>query len=510
MPIMAQPYCVLSTGGANLCHYSRVTGTRIFFSDYFGVPRSRLDAYGAFDINLVSDLPLFVDPFLLFNSPKPEYQALHEEIIRYLVYLRDLSNTGTLAPATVRDLYRFQEVKQNWLGYTFMGNGGHGLGQDFATALNTSLGRILRNFGEPGISRGSHLEKLALIRPRVGKDNISDFTTNLIKHYLLDFTENFARTYIDPSLCDTFGVKRARFNYTTETWATEQRYLPRFGNDFVLLSPVDLLTHDETWINYPDMVERYPQIVDAVENPVERDRIERYFRSRLSEAPKPPELKRAAMDTLSQFPELLDIYIRLREDAGDEAVAVSAKQREELRVRFVDELSQLITDLLNKTDVGTMPETSYDEALAKAKVFKDYIENRDGYLLINREGRGSSEKDVQLFFGLALMATRFDVNREANNGRGPVDFALSDGSKDKSLIEFKLARNTKLEQNLRNQLPVYQAANSGARGIKVILFYTEAEERRVNLILKRLGLEDKESIIVIDARPDNKPSGSNA
>lgn len=487
-----------------------MTGSRIFFSDYFRVPRGQLDAYGAFDINLVSDLPLFVDPFLLFNSSKPEYQALHDAIIRYLVYLRDLSSTGTLAPATVRDLYRFQEVKQNWLGYTFMGNDGHGLGQDFASALNTSLGRILRNFGEPGITRGSHLEKLALIRPRVGKDNISDFTTNLIKHYLLDFTETFARTYIDPALCDTFGVKRARFDYTTETWATEQRYLPRFKNDFVLLSPVDLLTHDETWINYPDMVERYPQIVDAVENPIERDRIERYFRSRLSATPRPPEMKRAAMDTLSHFPELLDVYIRLRENAGDEAVAVSAQQRAELRAKFVDDLSQLITDLLSKTDVGSMPETSYDEALAKVKVFKDYIEHRDGYLLINREGRGSSEKDVQLFFGLALMATRFDVNRESNNGRGPVDYAVSEGSRDKSLIEFKLARNTKLEQNLRNQLGVYQAANRGARGVKVIIFYTEAEELRLKRVLQRLGLEDDEAVVLIDARPDNKPSGSTA
>ena len=31
---------------------------------------------GALDISVVSDLPLFVDPFLLFNSENAEYQAL--------------------------------------------------------------------------------------------------------------------------------------------------------------------------------------------------------------------------------------------------------------------------------------------------------------------------------------------------------------------------------------------------------------------------------------------------
>lgn len=49
----------------------------LFFSQRFGVEPSVLEEYGAFDISVASDLPLFIDPFLLFNSPKSEYQALH-------------------------------------------------------------------------------------------------------------------------------------------------------------------------------------------------------------------------------------------------------------------------------------------------------------------------------------------------------------------------------------------------------------------------------------------------
>jgi len=42
----------------------------LYFSQHFGVPSTVLEYYGAFDIGLASDLPLFIDPFLLLNSQK--------------------------------------------------------------------------------------------------------------------------------------------------------------------------------------------------------------------------------------------------------------------------------------------------------------------------------------------------------------------------------------------------------------------------------------------------------
>ena len=74
---------------------------RVYFSDYFGISSDELESYGALDISLINDLPLFIDPFLLFNSPKPDYQKLHSGMIDYLRYLRDKSvgepiNRGSL------------------------------------------------------------------------------------------------------------------------------------------------------------------------------------------------------------------------------------------------------------------------------------------------------------------------------------------------------------------------------------------------------------------------------
>jgi hypothetical protein len=165
---------------------------------------AKIDAYGALDINVITDLPVFIDPFLLFHSEKPEYQALHEGILKYLRYLRDRA-AESLDRGTIKELFMFQEVNENWLGLCLGGNKGSGLGIKFANGLKASLNDIFRDFGEEKVTRSSHLEKVCLLQEGVGKDNISDFTTNLIKEFLLVRIENRCRTSLRRG-----GVQRGR------------------------------------------------------------------------------------------------------------------------------------------------------------------------------------------------------------------------------------------------------------------------------------------------------------
>ena len=62
---------------------------KVYFSDIFNVKHSEIEKYGALDISLICDNPAFVDPFLIFSNPK--YKGLHNQIIDYLKFLRDLS-----------------------------------------------------------------------------------------------------------------------------------------------------------------------------------------------------------------------------------------------------------------------------------------------------------------------------------------------------------------------------------------------------------------------------------
>ena len=64
---------------------------KVYFSDFFNVNPDDIEKYGAFNISLINDFPLFIDPFLLFNSDKEEYQEKHREILRYVAFLRDQS-----------------------------------------------------------------------------------------------------------------------------------------------------------------------------------------------------------------------------------------------------------------------------------------------------------------------------------------------------------------------------------------------------------------------------------
>lgn len=43
---------------------------KVYFSDYFDVEEDVIDDYGAVNISLINDIPLFIDPFLMFNSEK--------------------------------------------------------------------------------------------------------------------------------------------------------------------------------------------------------------------------------------------------------------------------------------------------------------------------------------------------------------------------------------------------------------------------------------------------------
>jgi len=123
------------------------TEVDVYFSDYFKVDQVVIEQYGAFNISLVTDLPLFIDPFLLFNSDNPQYRTLHDDIIKYLRFLKDKSLTQSIDSGALKAWYTFREVEQNWLGFSAIGNRGSGLGTDFAQALNKNLINV---FDTPG------------------------------------------------------------------------------------------------------------------------------------------------------------------------------------------------------------------------------------------------------------------------------------------------------------------------------------------------------------------------
>lgn len=208
---------------------------------------------------------------------------------------------------------------------------------------------------------------------------------------------------------------------------------------------------------------------------------------------------------------MIDFYIKLKEDTGDRATSESAAVVEVSQRLYERQFGQLPGLLRANTNFYALGQNTYEDAYKRVQFMKDVIENKGGHRYFYFDGEAlEREEDLHILYRLTWYATESDVTREANDGRGPVDFKVSRGSKDKTLVEFKLAKNSHLEKNLRHQAETYEKASDAKRTIKVIVYFSVGERKRVERILKRLKIEGDKDVILIDARKDNKPSGSKA
>jgi hypothetical protein len=495
----------------------------VYFTDFFKIKEKALEDYGAFNISLINDLPLFIDPFLLFGSEKEDYQELHADILKYLMFLKGKSEAGKITKAEIQSWYKFPEVKENWLGFSVSGNGGSGLGDKFGNAMSKNMHIVFSDLNNETMTATSHLEKAGLFQIGVGKDNISDFTCNLIKAYLLLYTQKFTQDNLLENQVKKVMVKKVYFDYTIQRWMSKEFILPIYNNSHVILTPRDILTKDDNWINAHDLRGDFIGICGTIPNNQLRNEISHYFKSKLpapkiigqgkNEKEKKPtqtEIAEAINKTIQEFPDILDYYIKGKEKGKEKARALANERVNEVEVIFKENVLQLINKLIGLTtfyDINC--KSSFDESLKRINFLKDVIENKDGYKLFYYKNKPiKREADLQVIYRLTWFSSPYDVNREVNNGRGPVDYSISLGAADKTLVEFKLASNSKLKMNLQKQVEVYQKASNTNQSFKVIMYFDQTEFLHVTKILKELNLENNKHIILIDAC-DNKISASN-
>lgn len=491
-----------------------ISDDKVYFSDIFNVKHSIIENYGALDISLVCDNPAFVDPFLIFANSK--YKNLHNFIVDYLKYLRNLSlKEEELSSGNFKHYYKFPEVKQAWLGYSVGGNTGLGLGKDFAESLYKNLHKIFSKFGDEQITESSHLEKLCLVEEGVGVDKISDFTINLVKKYLLDYTQAFAQKHIDKKYLAEFSVRKVNFDFQKGIWIDARFTLPRLerGNkqEFVLLIPREILTKEDTWISKNDFLDNDTAIFNTISNDELRTKINRFFFDNLAiklNKKKQPEKdyskkskRNALLKTVWEFPEVLDYYIKYKEQNKDNALKYHIAEPE-----FVNFFSDA-TALKNEIKKGKFKKlTSFDDCISRISFFKQKLESNSNDLYF--KNKPLQEKHLRLIFKNVTYGALFDYNSEVNNGRGPIDFIVSYGSNDKTGLELKLASNRKLKQNLLNQGRVYKEDSNLKHVIKLIFYFSDQEIETASRVLKETNKSvDNKEIFLVDCR--KKDSASN-
>ena len=458
---------------------------------------------------MFADVPLFIDPFLLFQSHDLVYKKQHDFIIEYVKFLHQKTLQGNLSEGDRKNWFYFSEIKQTWLGVSDGSNQGRGLGKKFADALMFVLPNLMRE-NKLISTKSEHIEKLSLIGEGVGKDGISDFTTNLILKMLCEYTEKFAQSYLNANQRKLFRVPSVEFSFQLESWIEGSFTLPVWQDDYVLLVPKNILTRSETWISPREFYSRFGDIPLVITDASMRAKIDNYFKKALPDKPTQKERAQAKRETLIEFPILADAFIKIQEDNGDLASGTSAENVVYIADYILKSATGLRARLSQKGMYGAHI-SSESEARRRISYVKSVIENNDGYKLLYRNGKAMQrEDDLRTLIRLAWIDSNFDLNNEVNNGRGPVDATVSYGRLDKSVVEFKLASNSKLPHGMQKQVDIYAKANQTNKKILVILFFTEQEESKVRGLIVKLNLQENREVVLIDARSDNKPSASKA
>ena len=288
-------------------------------------------------------------------------------------------------------------------------------------------------------------------------------------------------------------------------WTPKSFELPYFykgdrDEDFILLTPVNLLTKDDAFICHSDFTSQFRNVASSLDNGALRDAVNLFFQKRLPINPKKEDIERAIDATVQKYPQILDYYIAKKESEKDKASILSTEKVEKLRAELLATLTDFCKHLFSNSDFYKIKPTSYSEALKRAHFLKQVIEDNDGYRIFYKAGKPiASEDTVQRIFRLTWFASPFDVNAEVNNGRGPADYKVSFGGRDSTIVEFKLGSSSSLKKNLQNQTEIYKKASKSISDIKVILCYTQSEIAKVHRALKAIQQENAENVIIIDA-----------
>jgi hypothetical protein len=234
-------------------------------TDFHGIHKAQKDldfAIQFFD----EDIPLYLDPFLLWKSPSQQDQSLHTAIINSFNHLNYLVKKNRVSEA-VNTLVNISECAEVGLGVSKTRTGVR-IGEKQAQQI-LNLFNAIPEYSQFGFI---HFETIQLYVSGISKDRISDIACNYIKSFLIDYTIEQCELYKIP-------VKPAHldfiYNYKTNSLeASKAVHLPiNPMNDQPLIFTPKRWLRFSPWINFEDYFKTYcPR--DDIFNPDEpEDRV---------------------------------------------------------------------------------------------------------------------------------------------------------------------------------------------------------------------------------------------
>jgi hypothetical protein len=213
-------------------------------TDHYGLSLAQAEVDFAIPF-LDEDLPLYVDPFLLWRSPSQQDNALHTALLISFNHQGGLASSGKEELA-VQNLITASECDEVGLGVS-ANRKGKRIGS--ATALEVlRLFRQLEAYNQRGFT---HIEEIQLFVDGISRDRISDIACSFLKSFLVDYTIEH---------CIKLEIPRIKLRLPALYEYREQRFVsnaivelplnPLTGGP-ILFVPKRWLRHIP-WINFDD------------------------------------------------------------------------------------------------------------------------------------------------------------------------------------------------------------------------------------------------------------------
>jgi len=193
------------------------------------------------------DLPVGIDPFLLYKSRDPRLSGLHSMMLSAF-------NAGIAAlrhgeADAARHIFTYPEVPEIGMGFARSSKRGSGVG----TFLTELIVETLLDSPEL-LDRGvRHIEEMQLVSLHIGPDRVSDIAANLLKCYLIEYTQSQCSLWDIPL---TSGVPLPHiWDPDSLDWSDDYVDLPKSPlDDTPMLFVPRRIVRALPWINYDDFL----------------------------------------------------------------------------------------------------------------------------------------------------------------------------------------------------------------------------------------------------------------
>ncbi|MCG8377765.1 MAG: hypothetical protein MI702_14905 [Chlorobiales bacterium] len=195
------------------------------------------------------DMPLYVDPFLLWKSPSMQDNSLHLLITNSFNHLGYLASIGKEDEA-LKMLIRISECDEVGLG-----NSKTKVGKRIGIKIAQNILNQFKSIPQLTKYGFVHFEEIQLLVDNFSKDRVSDVASNFIQSFLIDFTIEQSEKYGIP-------IEKVKlnnlYNSKTNKFDEEDTYLPvnPKSKTPILLTPKRWLRFIP-WLNTDDYFNNY-------------------------------------------------------------------------------------------------------------------------------------------------------------------------------------------------------------------------------------------------------------